>query len=119
MSVRRAVARPAGIEDLDAAVQRFESSDLPEEIKVALRFAEAYLANPAGFGSASRRELLDRYAPAQIVELLVKLMYFSGNKTTNALGLDAPIDPDRLSSFHYDEEGRFVVQGLGVVGAPD
>jgi alkylhydroperoxidase family enzyme len=116
MSVRRAVARPEGVDDLDAAVRRYEGSDLDERIKVALRFADAYLANPAGYDEASRRSMLEHFAPEQIVELLLKLMYFSGNKATIALGLDAAIDPENLSSFHYDDDGNFVVHGRGVVG---
>jgi hypothetical protein len=119
MSVRRAVARPAAVKDLDEAVRRYESSRLPHEIKVLLRLADAFLADPAGFDDRAREELLDHYAPAQVVEALLKLVYFSGNKTTNALGLDAPIDSGRLSVFDYDEAGRFVLRGLGSPGVAD
>jgi alkylhydroperoxidase family enzyme len=116
MSVRRAVARPAGVDDLDEAVRRYERSELDEPIKVALRLADAYLAHPAGFDDQARARTLEHYRPAQIVELLYKLMYFSGNKATIALGLDRAIDPSRLTAFHYDEAGHFVVDGHGVVG---
>jgi hypothetical protein len=115
MSVRRAVARPAGIEDLYEAVGRYERSTLAENLKAALRFADAYFAHPAGFGAARRAELLEHYTPEQIVFLVFKLVYFSGNKASIALGVDAPIDENELSSFHYDEEGRFVVAGIGAI----
>src|SRR5438067_11918056 len=115
MSVRRAVVRPAGIEDLYETVQRYERSALADELKIALRFADAYFSHPAGFDAALRAEMLEHYTPQQIVFLALKLVYFSGNKASIAQGVDEAIDEEELSSFHYDEEGRFVVAGIGAI----
>jgi len=73
MSGRRAVARPAGSDDLMISVVDFERSDLPERAKVALRLSRAYLAHPGVFGPDARAETLEHFSPAQVVELLLKL----------------------------------------------
>jgi alkylhydroperoxidase family enzyme len=111
MSARRAVARPAGIDDLMAAVVDHERSDLPERQKVALRFARAYLTHPGVFGPEARAETLEHFSAAHIVELLLKLTAWTVNKALTALDLDEPIDPDRLTAFHYDQAGVLVLDG--------
>jgi alkylhydroperoxidase family enzyme len=111
MSARRAVARPAGIDDLMAVVVDFERSDLAERQKVALRLARAYLAHPGFFGPEAQAETLEHFSPAQIVELLLKLTAWSVDKSLTALDLDEPIDPDRLIGFHYDHAGVLVLDG--------
>jgi hypothetical protein len=57
----------------------------------------------------------ERFSPEEIVELVMKFVFHSGNKPTIALGFDSAIDETELSTFHYDEEGYFVVHGLGDV----
>src|SRR5437773_1902776 len=109
MSVRRAVARPAEIEDLMDEVRRYERSRLPEHQKAALRFTDAFLANPTGLDADARSELSAHFSPEQIVELTFKLMYWSCNKALIALGIDGPVDPDELTSFHYDDQGAFIL----------
>jgi alkylhydroperoxidase family enzyme len=101
--------RPARGEDLLDVVSRYEASDLPERQKVALRFADAFLAAPAAFGAAERSALLEHYEPAQVVELALKLVAWSVNKSMVALGVDHPIDEERLTPFDYDDEGRLVL----------
>jgi alkylhydroperoxidase family enzyme len=109
MSARRAVARPAGPGDLMESVLDFERSALAERQKVALRLTDAFLAHPAGFDDAARHETLEHFSPEQIVELLLKLTAWTVNKTATALGLDDPIDADRLTRFHYDAGGHLVL----------
>jgi alkylhydroperoxidase family enzyme len=85
------------------------SSDLSEQQKVALRLHDAFLTHPAGFGPESRAEALAQLTPGQIVELAFKFFWWSTNRATVTLGEDAPHDPARLTSFHYDETGTYVV----------
>jgi hypothetical protein len=54
-------------------------------------------------------EALRHFSPAQIVELAFKFMWWSANRVNVTLGDDRPHDPDRLTSFHYDEDGAYVV----------
>jgi len=53
--------------------------------------------------------VLEHFGPAQIVELTFKLMFWATNKFSTAVGMDAPIDADRITVFHYGEDGEFVV----------
>jgi hypothetical protein len=110
MSVRRAVARPAGSGDLlDEAVSYEQSTALAESHKVALRMHDAFLAHPAGFTGEAREQALATFSPAQIVELAYKFFWWSSNRVTVTLGDDGPHDPDRVRSFHYTERGEYVV----------
>ena len=110
MSVRRAVARPEGSGDLMDEVLAYEESEwLTKSQKVALRLHDAFLGHPAGLNAAARAETLEYFAPAQIVELALKFLYWSSNRPVVALGSDAPHDANRLTSFHYGENGEYIV----------
>lgn len=109
MSLRRAVARLAGVDDLDAAVAAYERSALPAPVKAGLRLADAFLRDPAGFGEAGRRGALERLRPEQIVELTLKLVSFSSDKTAVALSLDAPAAWSGLSSVRYEDGVAIVI----------
>ena len=118
MSLRCAVARPAGIPDLSAEVARYERSGLGEREKAALRLADGFLTDPFGFGPVRRRETLERFTPPQVLELLLKLIQFSSDKTAVALALDGPAAVGRLSDVRYEDGVAIVTPGvLGVVDA--
>jgi alkylhydroperoxidase family enzyme len=109
MSVRRAVARPVEADLMDEAVRYEQSTMLTEQQKAALRLHGAFLSHPAGFGVEARAGVLAHFTPAQIVELAFKFIWWSTNRATVTLGDDAPHDSERLTAFHYDEDGSYVV----------
>jgi len=111
MSVRRDVERPPGVADLMDEALNFEASAaLAPEQKIALRLHTAFLTHPGGLTDEDRTEALVRLTSAQIVELAFKFFWWSSNRATVTLGFDnQPHDPDRLTSFHYDEEGAYIV----------
>jgi hypothetical protein len=110
MSVRRAVARPEGSEDLMDDVRRYERSALADRSKAALRLADAFLAFPGGFTQEARADALAHFSPAAIVEIALKLVWWSSNKLPVTLGTDAPHDEHRLTSFDYADDGEYIVQ---------
>jgi hypothetical protein len=57
-----------------------------------------------------RRQLLDAFPPGQIVELVLRFVHHSGNKPSIALGFDSAVDETRLTPFHYDGRGDYVVE---------
>jgi hypothetical protein len=119
MSFRRPVGRPTGAPDLMDLARDYEGSALPERQKAALRFADGFLAHPAGFGDAARADFERCFSREEIVEMLFKVLAHTSNKPVIALGLDAPMDPDRLTEFSYNENGEFVLyapDGSEVVG---
>ncbi len=111
MRMRRAVARPAGSSDLMDEVREYETSDsLSDAQKVALRPHDRSCSTRVS--AAPRAEALAHFTAPQLVELALKFYFWSSNRPTVALGKlsgDAPHDPDRLTSFHYDDEGRYIV----------
>jgi hypothetical protein len=85
------------------------SEGLTEYQRVALRLHDAFLVHPARLGAAVQADTLEHFSPAQIVELAFKYMYWSSNRPVVTLGIDAPHDGNRLTSFHYTENGEYVV----------
>jgi hypothetical protein len=76
---------------------------------VALRLVDAFLAHPAGYDDSDRAELARHLSTVEIAEVLFKVLAHTSNKPVIALGLDAPMDPDRLTEFSYNEKGEFVL----------
>lgn len=94
-------------------VGAFESSEsLSPAQKTALRLHEAFLFHPGHVSEALRAEALKHFSTPELVELALKFFFWSSNRPTVALGPlggDAPHDPERLTAFHYDEDGRYIV----------
>ncbi len=89
MSARGAVAQQQGVdEQMLEKVDHYEDSDLSAEQRAALRLADGYLIAPAAMTDTARAEIAAHLAPAQIVEVVLKLMGFSSDKAMVALGLD-------------------------------
>ena len=111
--MRRAVARPIDSRDLMDEVREYERSDsLSPAQKVALRLHEAFLFHPGDVSATLRSAALAHFSPPALVELSLKFLFWSSNRPTVALGPlggDAPHDPERLTSFHYDKNGKYIV----------
>ena len=88
-NVRFAGAREQGLsEELVARIDDgYAASELSERHKAAIRFTDAFLGHPADVDEATRRELLDRFTPEEIVELAAGVALFMGfSKIAVALG---------------------------------
>jgi hypothetical protein len=110
MSMRRAVARPEGSGDLmDEALAYEQSGSLLDYQKVALRLHDVFLSEPGRLSAAARAEALAHFTAPQIVELVLKFMWWSTNRPVVLLGGDAPHDAARLTAFHYGENGEYIV----------
>ena len=89
MSARSAVALQQGAdEEMLAAVDHYEQSELSPAQQAALRLADAYLVAPAEMTEAVKRDVAAHLRPEQVVEIVLKLMGFSSDKVMVALGLD-------------------------------
>jgi alkylhydroperoxidase family enzyme len=96
MSARSAVALQQGAdEEMLAQVDRYEASELSSAQQAALKLADAYLVSPADMSDAVKQDVAANLSPAQVVELVLKLMGFSSDKVMVALGLDL----DEVSVF--------------------
>lgn len=107
MALRLGVAREHGLDETMAAkVDHYETSDLPEHQKVALRLTDAFTSWPAGITEELRDQLFAHFTAAQIVELMLDITKWSTQKVPVALGLDAEINPGGPALFDFDGEGK-------------
>jgi AhpD family alkylhydroperoxidase len=114
-SLRLEEARDAGVdEEMTAKVARFESSDLPERAKVALRLTDAVIIQPSAAGPGLAAQLRKHFSDEQIAELLLDIMKWSEQKKYVALRLEAP-PWEGTNTLTFDESGNHV---LGAVAAP-
>lgn len=76
----------AGLDDVDA-------SDLSDRHKAAVRFAQAFLTDPAGYGPEDRAELLRHFTPEQVADLILDLVRLRpGSKMTVVAGQESAVD---------------------------
>ena len=70
------------------SVDRYEESDLTPQQQAALKLADAYLVAPAEMSDSTKRDVAAQLSAEQVLELVLKLVGFSSDKVTVALGLD-------------------------------
>jgi hypothetical protein len=98
---------------MDEVLAYEQSGSLAEYQRVALRMHDAFLVHPAELGAAIQAATLEHFSPAQVVELAFKFMYWSSNRPVVTLGIDGPHDEHRLTSFHYGDNGEYIVHARG------
>jgi alkylhydroperoxidase family enzyme len=119
-TLRLADARDAGADDaVTAAVDRYETSDLDERTKAALRITDALITLPASLSpeaAAGARALL---TPDELAELCLDVSKWSTQKVHVALGTDAAdrltLDDQGVSWFRFGSDGRVA----GFAARPD
>ena len=88
-SVRSRSAMVAGAnDDTFAAVDFYEESDLPEAIKAALAFTDAFIWTPGRIADDEIAALRAHYTPAQQVELVLDIARNASNKFAVAMAAD-------------------------------
>lgn len=97
-------------EEATHCVMQFESSDLSEPRKAALRLAAAFLELPSELTQEARDEALKHFTPEEIVGLMFRLTSFLVNKPRAALGIDGALDPDRLTRIGSGDIDKFMPQ---------
>ncbi|HLS99259.1 MAG: hypothetical protein WDA10_03700 [Porticoccaceae bacterium] len=110
-SVRRIVAKPEGAGDLMGEVRDYANSTLltPRQ-KTALEVLDVFLVSPAAVGDGLKARIIEHFSPAELVELLMKEMFWMSNKPMISLGTDpGAVSAASLTPFEYDAEGNFVL----------
>ncbi len=91
------------------AVDRYETSDLPDATKAALALTDAIIwtpyAVPPGVLAAARTHLTDE----QVVEVVLDVTRNAANKIAVALGADAATVTDGVELFTTDTDGNLSV----------
>ncbi|MCU1476748.1 MAG: hypothetical protein JWQ64_1441 [Subtercola sp.] len=116
-SLRLDEAMDAGVDEkMTAKVSRFESSDLDERYKVALRFTECMIIEPTSMTPALAAEIRTWYSKEEIVELTLDVMKWSQQKPQVSLKIEAP-KQEGLTVMGFAENGDFVRGGLAAGSA--
>jgi AhpD family alkylhydroperoxidase len=88
-NARQAVAVQAGLdEDMVASLARFETSNLPENFKAALRITSAVAHNPAMLTDEIWNDALAHFTEREVVDIVLLSMHTTSSKVTITLGLD-------------------------------
>ncbi|MBO0731717.1 MAG: hypothetical protein J2P57_20830, partial [Acidimicrobiaceae bacterium] len=83
--------------DIEHVVTHFETSDLSDRQKAALRLAAAFLEVPSELSAEARAEAQKHFTTDEIIGLLLKLTSFLINKSRAALGIDGALDPEKVT----------------------
>ena len=88
-NARQAVAVQNGLdEDMVSALSHFETSNLPEQIKAALRITSALATNPALLSDEIWDAAGQYFSEQERVDIVLLSMHTTASKTTITLGLD-------------------------------
>jgi hypothetical protein len=87
-------------------VDDYESSDLAERHKVALRLADAMMSQPGSIRPQLRSDGHEHFSDQEILELTLDVMKWNYQKVAVALGIDAEVAPGQLTDLHFDSDGR-------------
>jgi alkylhydroperoxidase family enzyme len=101
-------ARDGVDETLYERVDHFESSNLDERHKVALRCTDALLWQPLAFPGSLAIAVHDQFSDDETVELLFDVARNAANKIAVALGADAPHVEQGVEYFDTDDDGELV-----------
>lgn len=104
-----AVAKQEGLDEPTIEmVKAYESSDLAERHKVALRFADAVMTQPGQIGDELRSSLFVHFTREQIVEMTVDIMKWNYQKIPVSLRNDFEVKEGELVPLVFDENGNWV-----------
>jgi len=87
------------------AIDRYETSDLDERLKVALRVTDAVLWTPASWPEGLVAEVQGAFTPAEAVELVYDIVRNAANRIAVALGADAAQLTDGVEYFALESDG--------------
>lgn len=91
--------------------EHYESSDLHESQKVALRLTDALITGPAAIDATLAASLRAYYSEDQIVELVLDVLRNSSQKIAVALGADDPHVATGTELFDLAPDGTVVFLG--------
>ena len=114
-SLRLADARDAGAgDDALAQIDHYETSDLDERHKVALRLVDALIWRPSDIDEALVRQAHAHFRDEELAELLLDITKWSTQKIHVTLGTDGtdrlPLDEDGIALLDFDETGAATVR---------
>lgn len=109
-TLRQANAADAGLDaGMAGKIDRYESSDLDERHKVALRIVDAFIWQPAQLSAELAAQARAYFTDAELAEILVDITKWSTQKIHVTLGTDGadrlPINEDGVAYFAFGPDG--------------
>ena len=103
-------ARAAGVDEtITSKIDFYETSDLPERYKDALRITDAFITRPDMLSEARLEQARSRFTPDELAEICFDITKWSTQKIHVALGQDSaealPTNEDGISFFSFDQNG--------------
>jgi hypothetical protein len=103
------VARQQGLDEPTIAkVDAYESSDLSERHKIALRLADSLMTMPGVLSDALITQLHAEFSREQLIELTLDVMKWNYQKVSVAMRTDVEMKPGELADLAFDEAGNFI-----------
>jgi hypothetical protein len=104
-----AVAKQEGLDEPTIEkVRAYESSDLSERHKVALRFADAIMTQPGDISDELRSGLFVHFTREQIIEMTVDVMKWNYQKIPVSLRNDFEVKEGELVPLVFNDQGHWV-----------
>jgi alkylhydroperoxidase family enzyme len=90
-------------------IDSYESSDLTERHKVALRLTDAMIWQPAAYPAELPSQVRATFSPEEALEIVLDVSRNAANKIAVALGADQPNVVDAIEYFDIDEGGQLIL----------
>ena len=87
------------------AIDFYETSDLPERAKVALRLTDAMVWSPAAWPAGLADQVRSTFSPAEALEIILDIVRNAANKVAVALKADEAIVTEGVEYFTVDPDG--------------
>jgi hypothetical protein len=109
-TLRLADARQAGVDSsVTDLIDRYESSDLPDRVKVALRITDAFISRPDLLDPDVIDQARTTFSEEQLVELLLDITKWSTQKVNVATGTDGidalPLNDEGIAFLTFATDG--------------
>ena len=105
-SLRLNEAAEQGVDEaIVAMISRYETSELSDAAKAALRLADAMIIRPAAANDELRAELREHFTESQIAEICLDVVKWSQQKYLVALRVETP-PWSGLGTLMFDEAGH-------------
>ncbi len=86
-------------------IDLYETSDLDERSKVALRLTDAIIWQPASYPEGLVEQVRATFAPEETIEMVLDLVRNAANKVAVALQADQPVVPIGVEYFSLEPDG--------------
>ena len=84
----------------------YETSDLSERHKVALRLTDAMIWQPAAYPAGLVAQVKEHFSPAEALEIVLDVVRNAANKVAVALGADQAVVTEGVEYFTVSTEGE-------------